>query len=158
MSKKLSIVAIACLWMFNSSGQSFSNGSLNIEAGLNAYTLSLSSEYKEKWLVNAGYQTNEFHFSSPENQVNNEDPFQDRLYGSVLFPLSRKEKIQHHLGIGAAIYGTTNSAGTAAAGISGSLNYKLLYSLTEKLSISGNLYLYNGQSNELSIWLIYKIF
>jgi len=158
MSKKLATVAIACLWMFNSSGQSMSNGTLNIEAGLNAYTISMSTEFKDKCLVNAGYQTNEFHFLNSEDQDNNEDVFQDRLYGAVLLPLLRSEKVDHYLGVGAALYGTTNSAGSAAAGISGSLNYKLFYSISDKLAVSGNIYLLNGQTNELSIGLIYKIF
>ena len=158
MSKKLSMVAIACLWMFNSSGQSMSNGTLNIEAGLNAYTISMSTEFKDKWLVNAGYQTNEFHFLNSEDQDNNEDVFQDRLYGAVLLPLLRSEKVDHYLGVGAALYGTTNTAGSAAAGISVSLNYKLFYSISDKLAVSGNIYLLNGQTNELSIGLIYEIF
>ena len=158
MSKKLATVAIACLWMFNSSGQSMSNGTLNIEAGLNAYTISMSTEFKDKWLVNAGYQTNEFHFLNSEDQDNNVDVFQDRLYGAVLLPLLRSEKVDHYLGVGAALYGTTNSAGSAAVGISGSLNYKLFYSISDKLAVSGNIYLLNGQTNELSIGLIYKIF
>ena len=158
MFKKLFMVAIACLWMFNSSGQSMSNGTLNIEAGLNAYTISMSTEFKDKWLVNAGYQTNEFHFLNSEDQDNNEDVFQDRLYGAVLLPLLRSEKVDHYLGVGAALYGTTNSAGSAAVGISGSLNYKLFYSISDKLAVSGNIYLLNGQTNELSIGLIYKIF
>jgi len=151
-------VAIACLWMFNSSGQSMSNGTLNIEAGLNAYTISMSTEFKDKLLVNAGYQTNEFHFLNSEDQDNNVDVFQDRLYGAVLLPLLRSEKVDHYLGVGAALYGTTNSAGSAAVGISGSLNYKLFYSISDKLAVSGNIYLLNGQTNELSIGLIYKIF
>jgi len=158
MSKKLATVAIACLWMFNSSGQSISNGSLNIEAGLKAYTISMSSEFKDKWLVNAGYQTNEYHFLDSEDFENNQDAFQDRLYGAVLLPLLRSEKVDHYLGVGAAIYGTTNSEGNAAAGISGSLNYKLFYSISDKLAVSGNIYLLNGQTNELSIGLVYKIF
>ena len=158
MSRKIALLAFASLYLCNSNAQSISSGTLNIEAGLNAYTISMSTEYKDKWLVNAGYQTNEFHFLNSEDRGNNEDVFQDRLYGAVLLPLLRSEKVDHYLGVGAAIYGTTNSAGNAAAGISGSLNYKLFYSISDKLAVSGNIYLLNGQTNELSVGIIYKIF
>jgi len=158
MVRKFTLLALASVWIYSANGQSFSNGTLNAEVGLNAYTASLSAEYKSKWLVNAGYQTNEFHFLDSEDQDNNEDVFQDRLYGAVLLPLLRSEKVDHYLGVGAALYGTTNSSGSAAVGISGSLNYKLFYSISDKLAVSGNIYLLNGQTNELSIGLIYKIF
>lgn len=158
MSNKIPLLVLATLWFYNLNGQSFSNGTLNAEVGLNAYTASLSAEYKSKWLVNAGYQTNDYHFLNIEDIANNTDAFKDRLYGAVLLPLLKTEKINHHLGLGAAFYGTTNSAGSAALGLSGSLIYKLIYPISDKLAASGNLYILNGQPNELSVGINYIIF
>ena len=158
MLRKFTLLILACFLMHNANGQSFSNGTLNAEVGLNAYTASLSAEYKSKWLVNAGYQTNDFHFLNIEDVSSNSDAFKDRLYGAVLFSLLKTEKINHHLGVGAAFYGTTNSAGSAALGLSGSLNYKLTYPISDKLAASGNLYILNGQPNELSVGINYIIF
>lgn len=158
MTRKFALISLTCLWMYSTNGQSFSNGTLNGEIGLNAYTISLSTELKEKWLINAGYQTNDFHFLNIEDATNNADAFKDRLYGALLFPLFSTEKIKHYFGVGAALFGTTNSAGSATVGLSGTLNYKLTYPLSDKLAASGNVYILNGQPNELSLGINYRIF
>ena len=155
MSKILASLFFTCFFIFSSNGQSFTNGTVNLEFGLNAYTLSVSTEYKSKWLINAGYQTNEFHYNSAEDVANNFDPFADRFFGAVLLPLLKSDKVNHYAGIGAILSGTSAQN---VIPFNGLLNYKLTYSLSDKMSFSGNYYLVNGESNELSLGIIYSIF
>ena len=149
MSKSNNQIALLLLLLFAtiSHAQSFSNLRISAAAGYNAYTISSSIQYTEKWTLDAGYQTNESHFRASESDG---DLFGDRFFGSLLRSFPQSEKITHYAGFGAIIT-------SSAIPLAGTIRYQLTYLLTDKLALNSNVYLIFSKPSEINVGLTYTI-
>ena len=147
MFNKLNTLIFAVLLTGICKGQTFSELKIDVAAGYNAYTISSSTLYNEKWMIDVGYQTNEYHFRASEASG---DLFADRFFVSLLRPFSESKKITHFAGIGAI--STPNRIP-----ISGSLRYQLAYLLTDQLALNSNIFMTYGYPSEINLGLSYRI-